>query len=54
MHEEITAIEEARPVARQEKREPASSVARTPVGKEPAPAPPATHPHKGRLLDVIA
>ena len=54
MHEEIMAIDETRPVTRQEKRETTSSAARAPAGKEPAPAPPATHPHKGRLLDVIA
>jgi hypothetical protein len=54
MHEEISAIDTTKPVTRQEKKEPASSLARTPVGKEPTPAPPATHPHKGRLLDVIA
>ena len=52
MHEEITAIDEARPVARQEKK-PASRP-RPPADKETSPEPPAAHPHKGRLLDVIA
>jgi hypothetical protein len=54
MHEEITAIDAVKPVTKQEKKEPASIVARTPASKEPTPAPPATHPHKGRLLDVMA
>jgi hypothetical protein len=54
MHEEISAIDAAKPVTRQEKKEPTSSRPDTPVGKKPTPAPPATHPHKGRLLDVIA
>jgi len=54
MNEEISAIDATKPVTRQEKKEPASSWPRTPASKEPTPAPPATHPHKGRLLDVIA
>jgi len=54
MHEEISAIDAAKPVTRQEKKEPAPFWPGTPAGKEPTPTPPATHPHKGRLLDVIA
>ena len=53
MPEEITAIEPAKPLARQErKNSPSRPLAST--GIAPSPDPPTTHPHKGRLLDVIA
>lgn len=52
MREEIPAIGPAEPVARQEKKESAS--ARRRPAPEFSPESPAAHPHKGRLLDVIA
>lgn len=52
MREEISAITPAEPVSRQERKEPAP--ARRRPAAESAPEPPAAHPHKGRLLDVMA
>jgi hypothetical protein len=52
MREEITAISPAEPVTRQEKKDPASERRRP--APDSSPEPPAAHPHKGRLLDVIA
>lgn len=51
MREEIPAITPAEPVARQERKEPES--ARRRPAAAPSPDPPAAHPHKGRLLDVM-
>ena len=52
MREEISAISPAEPVTRQERKQPLSE--RRTTAASPPPEPPATHPHKGRLLDVIA
>lgn len=51
MREEIPAITPAQPLARQERKEPES--ARRRPAADPPSEPPAAHPHKGRLLDVM-
>jgi len=52
MHEAVPAISPAEPVSRQENKESPSTKRRP--ATESSPEPPAAHPHKGRLLDVIA
>lgn len=51
MREVIAPISLAEPVTRQEKKQAPATLHR-PAADPPA-EPPATHPHKGRLLDVI-
>jgi hypothetical protein len=53
MHQAVTAIRQVEPAIRQERKEPLSNGPRA-TAENPPPAPPATHPHKGWLLDVIA
>lgn len=52
MREVIGPISQAEPVTRQETRQ--APATRHRPAADPPPDPPATHPHKGRLLDVIA
>jgi hypothetical protein len=52
MREVTGPINHAEPVTRQETRQ--APATRHRPAADPPPDPPATHPHKGRLLDVIA
>lgn len=54
MHDEVSAISPAEPVTRTEKKETPSARPGAPVSPAPTPKPPTAHPHKGRLLDVLA
>lgn len=52
MHQAVPAVGQVEPAIRQERKEPLSNGPRA-AAENPPPAPPAAHPHKGRLLDVI-
>lgn len=54
MHDEISAISPTEPVARSQIKDSPSTRPQASPGAPPSPEPPTAHPHKGRLLDVLA